>query len=193
MEHDAHISDCETLSSNVNLFSPMYSKQHTDCLLCIYQYLPKYKDQISRFDNLLKLEMSAKGCGTVTCIHKILEKVKDDPDMELFRNLPVSLINKHFDRIFGDPMCRYNNSKTFDFFTLFEESNVNNQKYVDFIYRTYKHSRSTSLCPYALLSVYVFYLMEHSVGSVSDFKKKHDFLWVFNCLYNHGLRLAKLS
>lgn len=190
MNTDESFHDNQLLSS-VDLFSPFYSKSHNECSLCIYQYLPKYKLQINRFETLLRAEHSLRGCGIKTCIQKVL--AEHENDMCFMNKFKMHEISRHFDYIFGDPMCGYNNLKRYDFFSLFDENNITSKKYVNFIYSTYKHSRSTSLCPYALLSVYVYHIMDNSIGGVSEFKKKHDFLWMYNSLSHHQIRLGKLN
>lgn len=177
----------------VDLLSPFYSKSHEECSFCIFQYLPKYRHLIQRFENMLQKELLHRGCGFNTCIQKVMEKIENDSEMCFIKKFTIHEISRHFDYIFGDPMCGYNKLKKFDFFSLFDENNINSKPYVDFIYHTYKYSRSTSLCPYALLGVYVYHIMENSIGGVSEFKKKHDFLWMYNCLFNHRIRLGKLK
>ena len=186
------IPDEQTFTS-IDLFSPVYCKSHNECLLCIYQYFPEYKEQIKRFEQMLEQENMSKGCGVKTCIQTILETFKDDKDMAFILQIPVGDLSKHFDDVFGNPFCGYNRKKTFDFFSLFDESNVNNTNYIDFIFRTYKYSRSTSVCPYALAAVFVYYMIENSIEGLGDFKKKHDYLWMYNCLCSHQIRLGKLK
>lgn len=186
------IDEDEQLAQNVNLFSPMYSKQDKDCLLCIYQYLSEYEQQISRFESMLSAANSKLGCGIQTCINIVLKEIENDDSMDLFRRISTHDINSHFDSVFGHPLCGYNRLKKYNFFSLFDENTINNASYINFIYHTYKHSRTTSLCPYALLCVYVYLLMMNTIGEVNEFKKKHDFLWMYNSLCNHKIRLGKL-
>jgi hypothetical protein len=185
------IENSEPDTSSVYLFSPMYSHQERDCLLCVYQYLPQYKSQIQKFQTMLEAVSSKVGCGIETCVQLILRETEQDADMILFRDLGVKDIVQHFDTVFGHPMCGYNRLKKYNFFTLFNENSIDNKSYVNFVYNTYKHSRSTSLCPYALLAVYVFMIMSNTIGDVSEYKKKHDFLWMYNCLSNHKIRSGR--
>lgn len=183
-------NDIEEDVSDVNLFAPLYSNQDKDCILCIAQYLPEYKTQISTFENLLTETISNHGCGMNTCVNIVLAQVKHKNDMIFFHTMSPNVITNHFDPVFGDPLCAYNRLKSYNFFSLFDQETITNQRYIDFVYKTFKHSRSTSLCPYALLAVYVFRIIKRSVGEV---KKKHDYLWMYNCLYNHDLRKGKLQ
>lgn len=196
MEQEQEILDIdedEQLAENINLFSPMYAKQHQDCLLCTYQYLSEYESQISTFESMLTAANSKLGCGVQTCIHIVLKEIENNESMQLFRQLSEHDIRQHFDSVFGNPLCGYNRLKQYDFFSLFDENTANNTSYIKFIYHTYKHSRTTSLCPYSLLCVYVYLLMMSTIGEVTEYKKKHDFLWMYNSLYNHNIRLGKLK
>ncbi|KAH3858283.1 hypothetical protein DPMN_100905 [Dreissena polymorpha] len=83
----------------------------------------------------------------------VLNEFKDDERMLLFKKLTTSEITSHFDSLFGDPICGYSRLKAYIFFSLFDESAVNNSTYIKFIYDTYQHSRNTSRCPYSLLGV----------------------------------------
>ncbi len=172
-----------------NLFSPTYSSDDEECPLCLYRYLPEHGREVERFERQLEATSGHMGCGTKTCVALVLQRAASD-DFPLLRGISMGHINAHFDPVFGDPMCAYNRLKHYDFFSLFDETNVTNPKYVDFVFGAYKHSRTTSLCPYALLAVIVYQIMRNGVGG--EFKKKHDFLWMYNCLHDHGLRLGKL-
>lgn len=185
--------DDEETASKVYLLSPFYGYQHKDCLLCVYQYLPQFKSQISRFESMLDEANSKLGCGIKTCIHLVLKETQNDESMGLFHQISACDISEHFDSVFGHPMCGYNRLKRYNFFSLFDENTVDSASYTDFVYNTYKHSRTTSLCPYALLCVYVFVIMMNTIGGVTEFKKKHDFLWMYNSLCNHKIRLGKLQ
>ena len=187
------IDEDEQLAQSIDLFSPMYSKQQHDCLLCTYQYLSEYEPQISKFESMLTAANSKLGCGVQTCITIVLKEIENDDSMQLFRQLSEHDICQHFDSVFGHPLCGYNRLKQYNFFSLFDENTVENASYVKFIYHTYKHSRTTSLCPYALLCVYVYLLMISTIGEVTEYKKKHDFLWMYNSLCNHKMRLGKLK
>jgi hypothetical protein len=177
--------------SHINMFSPTYGSVGDDCLLCTYEYLPEYADEIGRFGELLESTSRRMGCGTRTCVELLLSG--PDSDFPLMATLPESGISDHFDRVFGRPTCGYNRSKRYDFFTLFDdETNVDGAEYVRFVLDSYKHARTTSLCPYALLAVYVHGILSSSIGGVSEFKKKHDYLWMYACLAEHGIRLGKL-
>lgn len=189
LDIEESVSDHE----NVNLFSTFYSKQDHDCQLCIFQSLTEYKFQIERFQFLLSEKNSKSGCGIKTCVDLILGEIKDDATMSLFHKLHPNIITDHFDIVFGSPLCGYNRLKQYNFHTLFNQTNVNNITFVNFVYQTYKFSRRTSLCPYSLLCVFIYIIMRNSVGGASDFKKKHDFIWMFNSLFNHKLRLGKLQ
>jgi hypothetical protein len=182
----------DQLAQNVYLLSPMYSRQHKECSLCIYQYMKEYERQIQTFECKLLDVNSRLGCGMQTCVTMVLNEFNDDQSMSLFKQLTPSEITSHFDSVFGDPMCGYNRLKSYNFFSLFDNSTVNNSAYIKFIYDTYKHSRNTSLCPYSLLGVYVFLVMINTIGGDAQLKKKHDFLWMFNCLCNHKIRYGKL-
>ena len=190
---DYFAKENDDLISNINLFHPFYSTNEDECSLCIKQYLPEFKTQIQTFETLLQQENANMGCGIKTCIERVLEKIKDQSDMSFIKSVDVEILSKHFDNIFGYPLCGYNNLKRFDFFALFDQSNIDSTPYIEFIYSTYKHSRSTSQCPYALLAVYIWQIIENSIGNMSDYKKKHDFLWMYNCLMNHKIRLGKLK
>lgn len=184
----------EQLASNVNLFSLLYCHQYKDCLLCVYQYLPGVKEQILRFESLLADASSKLGCEMNTCVDLVLRDLVHDESMNLFRQLSIDEICDHFDTVFGHPMCGYNRLKRYNFFSLFDETTVDNENYARFILNTYKYSRCTSLCPYALLCVYVYLIMINTVGGdITQFKKKHDYLWMYNCLSNHGIRKGKLK
>ncbi|KAH3807999.1 hypothetical protein DPMN_136347 [Dreissena polymorpha] len=183
------VDEDEQLAQNTYLFSPMYSRRHHECSLCIFQYITEYEEQIRTFESKL-VEMNSKlGCGIQTCVTMVHNEFKDDERMSLFKKLTTSEITSHFDSVFGDPICGYNRLKAYNFFSLYD---VNNSTYIKFIYDTYKHSRNTSLCPYSLLGVYVFLVMINTIGGNAQLKKKHDFLWMFNCLCNHKLRFGKL-
>jgi hypothetical protein len=192
IDEDLIIDEDEQLAQNTYLFSPMYSRHHNECSLCIFQYITEYEEQIRTFERKLVDINSKLGCGIQTCVTMVLNEFKDDERMSLFTKLTTSEITSHFDSVFGYPMCGYNRLKAYNFFSLFDESTVNNSTYIKFIYDTYKTSRNTSLCPYSLLGVYVFLVMINTIGGDSQLKKKHDFLWMFNCLYNHKLRFGKL-
>ena len=187
------MSTDDDIPETFDLFSVFYSQSYDECKICIYQYLPEYKSQIMRFESMLKKEQSERGCGIKTCIQTVLASLQDTDEMTFMQQLPLQVLHKHFDNIFGEPICGYNNLKRFDFFSLFDSSNVDSKGYVDFIYHTYKHSRSTSLCPYALTAVYVYHMIEHSIEGISNFKRKHDFLWMYNALADHKIRLGKLQ
>ena len=177
----------------VYLFSPFYSRQQKDCMLCLYKFLPKYSTQISKFETMLEEVNSKLGCGTKTCVNLVLNEIQNDDTMNLFHEISPPDICQHFDSIFGSPMCGYNRSKSYDFFSLFNENTVDSDQYISFVYDTYKNSRTTSLCPYSLLAVYIYIIMVGTFGEVSEYKKKHDFLWLFNALSNHKIRLGKLQ
>ncbi|KAH3747990.1 hypothetical protein DPMN_182426 [Dreissena polymorpha] len=135
---------------------------------------------------------SKLGCGIQTCVTMVLNEFKDDERMSLFKKLTTCKITSHFDSLFGDPICGYNRLKAYNFFSLFDESTVNNSTNIKFIYDTYKHSRNTSLCTNSLLGVYGFIVMINTIGGDAKLNKKHYFLWMFNCLCNHKLRFGKL-
>lgn len=161
----------------VDLFSPTY--RNSECRLCLYTVTDREKMQ----DLDRKLKLPKLGCCFKTRAKMLLET----------ESLPFSVdeICGHFDRVFGNPMCGYNCKKTYDFFAVFNEST--NDEYLRFIHSIYKNKRVSSVCPYALFSSLVFMLLEESVGELSNFKKKHDFLWMFNCLSGHGIRFGKLQ
>lgn len=188
---ELEIDDGEQDASLVNLFSPFYSYQHRDCLLCIYKYIPKFSDAIEMFQKRLEEVSSKLGSGIETCVNLVLRDVQQDESMKLLLELDERDIVKHFDAVFGNPMCGYNRLKTYNFFSLLTESTINNPAHVRFMYDTYKHSRNTSLCPYSLLAVYVFTIMSNTIGEVSEYKKKHDFLWMYNCLSHHNIRSGR--
>ena len=186
------IDEDEQLAQNTYLFSPMNTRQHKECPLCIYQYISEYKEQIRTFENKLANVNSNCGCGIQTCVTMVLNGFTNDERMSLLRHLSPIEITSHFDSVFGNPLCGYNKLKAYNVFSLFDESTVSNSAYISFIYDTYKHSRNTSLCPYSLLGVYVFLVMINTIGGNAQLKKKHDFLWMFNCLCNHKIRFGKL-
>ncbi|KAH3734071.1 hypothetical protein DPMN_040511 [Dreissena polymorpha] len=101
----------------------------------------------------------------------VLNELKDDERMSLFKKLTTSEITSHCDSVFGDPICGYNRLEAYNFFSLFDESTVNNSTYIKFIYDTYKHSRNTSLCPYSLLGIYVFLVMINTIGGDAQLDK----------------------
>ena len=179
--------------SNVSLFSTLYMKEHTDCQLCIFQNLKEYKSQIQRFEEMLVDKKSKLGCGIKTCVNLVLGDLKYDQSMVLFQKLHPNTITEHFDVVFGSPLCGYNRQKQYNFQSLFNQTNVTNNSFVDFVYKTYKFARNTSLCPYSILCVFIYMIMKNTFGGASDFKKKHDYIWMFNSLYCHNIRLGKLQ
>ena len=178
---------------NMCLFSPLYNKLYKDCILCIYNSLPKYKVLFSQFESSLNQFQIQQGCGMKTCIDLAIKKHSDNDDMSFIIEAPKSLLYSHFDPVFGDPLCGYNRAKEYDFFSLYDQSCIDNEAYTTFVYDTYKYSRTTSLCPYSLLAVLIFKVISNSIGTDSEFKKKCDYLWMFNTLVNHNLRLGKLK
>lgn len=193
MQVDDSVSNIENdePDTTIYLFSPLYSQQEKDCPLCIYQCLPQHKSRIRKFQTMLEIITGKIGCGIDTCVQLILKQIEGDSDMDLFKDLREKDIVQHFDTVFGHPMCGYNRLKRYNFFTLFNENSIDNLSYVYFVYSTYKHSHSTSLCPYSLLAVYTFMILSNTIGEVSEYKKKHDFLWMYNCLSNHKIRFGR--
>ena len=192
MEKEFDDSDDEE-TVNVCLFSPLYNKLCKDCIFCIYNSLPKYKQLFSQFENSLNQFQIKLGCCMKTCIDLAMKKHSDNESMSFITESPKSLLYSHFDPVFGDPLCGYNRAKEYDFFSLYDKSCIDNKAYTTFVYDTYKYSRSTSLCPYSLLAVLIFKVISSSIGEESEFKKKHDYLWMFNTLVNHNLRMGKLK
>lgn len=176
---------------NVDLFSPMYNEKFKECDLCLYMCVPELREKMYKLEKMLLESNSKFGSGFRTCVELVMDQVKRDESMSLFHKFSVDDMTLHFDCVFGSPMCGYNRLKTYDFFSLFDSSTISNESYVRFIYQAYKQNRSSSLCPYALLSVYVYTMMESKVGEM--FKKKHDYLWMYNCLQSHNIRLGRLQ
>ncbi len=127
---------------DLNLFSPTYSNDDEECPLCICRYLPEHASEIDRFER--RLEAAETGCGTRTCVALVLLRAEKE-EFALLRGMSEDRVTAHFDPVFGNPMCAYNRLKGYDFFSLFDDTNVENPKYVDFVFDAYKNSRTTSL------------------------------------------------
>ncbi|KAH3779554.1 hypothetical protein DPMN_157357 [Dreissena polymorpha] len=111
IDEDLIIDEDEQLAQNTYLFSPMYSRHHNECSLCILQYITEYEEQIRTFEIKLVDINSKLGCGIQTCVTMVLNEFKDDERMSLFTKLTTSEITSHFDSVFGYPMCGYNRLK----------------------------------------------------------------------------------
>ncbi len=113
-------------------------------------------------------------------------------EFALLRGMSEDRVTAHFDPVFGNPMCAYNRLKGIRLFLSVRRHEPSKTLSTwNFVFDAYKNSRTTSLCPYALLAVIVYQIMRNGVGG--EFKKKHDFLWMYNCLHDHGLRLGNCA
>ncbi|KAH3828693.1 hypothetical protein DPMN_130675 [Dreissena polymorpha] len=81
------VDEDEQLAQNTYLLSPMYSRHHHECSLCIFQYITEYEEPIRIFESKL-VEMNSKlGCGIQTCVTMVLNEFKDDERMSLFKKI----------------------------------------------------------------------------------------------------------